>query len=406
MLEYSYFLFLQLLSKLGKFFIEILPSFLLSSFDYGNFAYYYSLIIILSSLSVMGLHISLLRLVPEKKYKNLFFIVGDIQLVAFFLLLFILLFIVNDFNFYVYILILIFSISILQAYSTFFRTSHQIKKWFLYRETLFPLLVLVVLFLFYLFNIKLSLYTLFFILSLLSVISVILLFIHLYKFFKVKLFSIRNPFSKETIEVLKISIPMFFTGFTYLLLSRLDVLMLNYYINKEELGGYNIISRIAFQVLILWQVVSAYYMPKIAKKFVENNETQIILLHKKYLLLSIISTFFISIILVCGINFFPIHDYILIWNDKLKITMYIILIGQFISVFFSGYGYFILYIHKEKLAYLNSIFMLIIAIITNLIFIPLYGINGAALATALTIFFTKILEISEIYYYKKTIYLR
>lgn len=402
MLEYINFIILQIVSKIGKFFIEIIPSFLLPSQEYGEFSYLYSLIIVLSSLGVLGLHTSLLRLVNEK-YQNLFSIVINIQIISFFILFITsILFVKNN---YLFIFIFItFGFSLLQTFSTFFRATQQIKKWFFYREVIVFSIMTLILSVFYFLEIELNIKYLLFILLAVVMISVLLMFIHLNKFFK---FKIENLFSlkKETIEILKISIPMFFTGFTYLLLSRLDVIMLNSYISEDLLGNYNIIARVSFQVLFFWQVVSAYFMPKIAKFFANNDLYNIKKYHKRYLFLSIVLTLFLSLFLSLFINFVDMKNYIHNWNSNLEQTMYLILIGQFVSVVFSSYGYFILYIHKEKLAYINSIFMLIFAVTFNLIFIPLYGIKGAAFANICSVLLFNLIELFEIYYYKKTLYL-
>jgi len=62
------------------------------------------------------------------------------------------------------------------------------------------------------------------------------------------------------------------------------------------------------------------------------------------------------------------------------------------------YGYILLYIHKQKIEYINNIVILFIGIGLNYVFIPEYGVIGAALASAIAILIGNLLEFVEVRY--------
>jgi O-antigen/teichoic acid export membrane protein len=414
MYEYLNFFLLQLISKVGKLIFEIAPVLMMSAAAYGNYVYLLSIGIITIGLATFGMPISLLRLVPEWKKntpgRNISFAVWDVYILSFLTVSIILyLFLIDTYTPTVVgiFIFFIFLYGTINIFPNIYRALMQIKKWFFYQEVLLPLIsagIVIVLLINYYKTEVITLQHMVITMAVSSLIATAFMYKSLKRFYG-KFIKIRWPLNKNSLDVLKVSAPLMFTSFSYLLLSRIDIVMLEKYIQSDILGVYNILARVSFQALFVWQIISAYYMPKISNAFLDKDINIIKILHRQYLILSLISTILISLIFIAFVNFNDMKEYTNLWSSDLLISIYILLIAQIFSVIFSGYGYILLYIHKEKFAYVNSVVMIVIAVVANILLIPEYGVVGASLATLFAIVFVKLLELMEVLILKKTVYL-
>ena len=166
--------------------------------------------------------------------------------------------------------------------------------------------------------------------------------------------------------------------------TKVDILMIGFFLSDKYVGIYSFASLFIEGYVLLIKVIKDNYNPVFSNYLKLPNRSKLKSFFRKvkyqtYFISSIIS---ISLIVV----YYPFMKIILV-NDKYLdsfIPFLILLIGINLS---SGYISFHEIFAMAKMPGLNTLFMLIfvmINVILNLIMIPNWGINGAAIATALS----------------------
>jgi O-antigen/teichoic acid export membrane protein len=203
------------------------------------------------------------------------------------------------------------------------------------------------------------------------------------------------------------SLPVLFTGLTYLIISRIDIIMLDRYVSLELVGEYNIIARVTLQVLFFNQVIISYYYPRLSKMFSQRRTiAEISAYNRKFLLLSFISVLTVSILLYIGVKRFNLFDILNIKHQAIFFNVFLILIvTQVIYSAICFYGNILIYIHRQKIEYFNNILVLSLAIILNMLLIPSYGVVGASIATSISLLIGNFLQMMQVKYYTGSIFI-
>jgi len=407
MIELIQIAFISILAKILKFVFEIGTNFFVDKETYGSFALLLSYLFIYTKIASFGLQNILIREFPKYKSYNfksflLFNAVSIVILVA--IVTYIVL------NFFIPLPIEIFIIGISTAlvilYSTYLRSIGKIKLWIYFQDInryVFYLIGLTLLFLVCCHDISIDV-----ILNLLAfstLFSLILLLIVLKYKYNILLIS---KISLQKIQYLyQHSFPILFTGLTYLIISRVDIIMLANYVDIKIVGEYNIVSRITLQVLFFNQVVISYYYPKLSKMFAQKTDFMTISKYNlKFVLISFFSTVLMVFILFILINYYNFFDILGIKHqNKLYIVFIILAFTQIIYSAISFYGNILIYIHKQKIEYLNNVVILFIAIGLNILLIPNYGVVGAAIGTSIALIIGNIMQMIEVKLYTKTCFI-
>ena len=167
----------------------------------------------------------------------------------------------------------------------------------------------------------------------------------------------------------------------FILYTRIDQLMIKSFLNNFELGIYSANVKIYDAVIMIGFTISLSLLPYITKT--RNNDKVIKKIYKYfyYLLLP-------GVILL--VLFSDLVILILFGSSFVTgfISMKILLISSFFAVFTSLNNKILISCNLEKTILTRSIFALIINIILNIILIPKYGINGAAISTLVVTIFT------------------
>jgi O-antigen/teichoic acid export membrane protein len=115
---------------------------------------------------------------------------------------------------------------------------------------------------------------------------------------------------------------------------------------------------------------------------------------------------FTTTLLYIAVVNFNLFDILNIEHKEELFRVFMILATtQIIYSAISFYGNILIYIHKQKMEYFNNALVLSLAIITNLIFIPQYGVVGAAIATSISLLLGNILQMIQVKYFTKTLFL-
>lgn len=161
-----------------------------------------------------------------------------------------------------------------------------------------------------------------------------------------------------------------------------DKVFLKYYSDYNELGYYQVSMTLANMVIILQQAFSTFWVPTVFRWKAENVENM------KYEFVQQIvsffaSSFFIGILLFR--NFLPI-----LLSEKYESTKYILpflLFYPVMSILIITTSSGIDFARKTKYTFYYMIEVSILNFVLNLIFVPILGAKGAAIATGLSYVF-------------------
>ena len=268
-------------------------------------------------------------------------------------------------------------------------------------EILIRVLQTIILILFYFSYIDFEIFMLLFVLNYAITSSVLLLFIFIKKYFK---FNFQDKISKsEKIEVIKFGFANTLTGFAGNLTNRIDLLMIGsiigaigistqdfnkglYYITIYSIASY-MAALIEMPARALANIASTF----VSKAWKENDITTISSLYKK----SSTNQLIIGLLIFIGV-WASIDNLLIITGKDYSEGKYVFLFLGLAKLFnvAAGINGKIIMLSKHYIVITYLTFSLaIITFISNLYFIPLFeelpgrnGIEGAAIATALSIF--------------------
>jgi O-antigen/teichoic acid export membrane protein len=174
-----------------------------------------------------------------------------------------------------------------------------------------------------------------------------------------------------------------------MILTNIDVLMIGFILDKELSGIYGIATRISVIIAFGLFAINTVIAPKISRLFAENKikDLKLLLFRTSRFNLFISSLFLLIIILFHNelLNIFGIE------YARGGVALTILCIGQFINVATGSVGVLMIMTGLEAIVTKIILFSILLNIILNLILILYLGINGAAIATAITIVFSNIM---------------
>ena len=229
------------------------------------------------------------------------------------------------------------------------------------------------------------------------------------KYFTPKVFGKNNLEKKDKKGVLNeffsYSWPLLFSLGIAEIFYWADTFLIGYFKSSSEVGFYNAAIPIALLMMIVPELFLKLLLPLISKDFSKGNIEVVKQTSQQVgkwifilnLPIFIIMYFFPGVI----INILFGSEYLVAYKS-LKILVF----GSFI--------YSLVWIHisllamagKSRLILVNLVLASILNIILNILLIPSYGINGAALATTISRIILSALLFIEVYYYLKIIPLR
>lgn len=178
--------------------------------------------------------------------------------------------------------------------------------------------------------------------------------------------------------------------------TKVDVLMLGVFVSPEKVGIYSIISMISDLFLNISTAIRTFINPDITLNFISNREK-----FKNFIMQKIKLSYQILLpIIVCIIlSFYVVTNFIpkyYIYKEGfialVSLCLFLALVSGFIPLMLT-FGQ----IGKPNLQSLNFLVLFLANVILNYLLIPLYGIEGASIATGLsyliyTLFFRTLLH--------------
>lgn len=392
----------------GLMFVKILAYFYnlvlarLGPEQYGLFNLGLSITAMVASISVLGLHTGVLRYVSfykgkldEQRIKGT--IVSALQIslptsIIFFCILFLIspLVSINIFHNPKLIPILrLFSITIpflvlLDIFLPIFAAFQKIK-YRIYKDLFQQICLLSLTFIFICLGYKIKAVVLVYILSVFCafVLSAYFLEKRVFPIFKTK---VKSIYTRK--ELFSYSWPLLFNEILYLILTYTDIFMIGYFLTTSSVGIYNIAIIITSLLQILPQSLLALFSPVITERYAQEKDIK-----KTYKTVS--KWVFCANLPICLIIVLFSRRIILMFFGERYILgalpLSILTIAYLFSFLFSTSTYVLHLIKKTKLISSITLIAAISNIILNWILIPLYGITGAAVATAICLIISPIL---------------
>lgn len=217
-----------------------------------------------------------------------------------------------------------------------------------------------------------------------------LLFMKLYAV-RLKFPSLLFSFPKNTPSILKYSLMIIVAGSVSLVLLDIDKVMIGKYLPIENVAYYNVAIFIAMVIVVPARAMHQITYPLTAQLINSKKWGELKILYQKSSLTLFIISGWIFLLIVLNIK----QLYFIIPSSYSSGLFVVLLIS--ISKLLDnllGINNAILYNSDYyKWTVVLGVFLALLTIILNLVLIPLYGINGAAIATVISLFFYSLSKI-------------
>lgn len=184
-------------------------------------------------------------------------------------------------------------------------------------------------------------------------------------------------------SILILSTPMFLTSSMHIIMSQTDIVMLGMMSDIKEIGIYSITLKLAVLTSFILGTVNTMAAPKFSELYYSGQMEALKRVAKKSTKLMFYTT--LPIVLI----FILFGKYLLsIFGDEFiegYIALIILVAGQSVNALVGSVGYFMNMTGHQKELNIIVVSSAIVNIILNYILIPLYGIIGAAVATAISL---------------------
>lgn len=181
----------------------------------------------------------------------------------------------------------------------------------------------------------------------------------------------------------------FFLSAIEIINSRADILMLGILSDSMSVGIYGIAARLVDFIPFVLMVINPVLAPVISKLYYSNSTRKLEVLYRK----SARITFFMALPVFVLLAVFGKEILSLFGSDFLPGYYVLIILGtsQLFNAFTGSVGNMLLMTGFEKETLISYGASVVLNILLNLWLIPIYGIYGAALATAFSLFLSNLL---------------
>jgi O-antigen/teichoic acid export membrane protein len=217
--------------------------------------------------------------------------------------------------------------------------------------------------------------------------SVLMLFLTFY-FLKKTLNKKKSELSQDNTQTLRIkqilntSFPMLLTSAMGLVLTQTDIIMLGMFTTVEAVGGYAVVVKLASLTTFVLSSINVVIAPRFSETYHSNDMQALKSTVQKSAKLIFYSTLPIVLVL------FIFGKFALgLFGDEFVLgyfAMCILLVGRLINIVSGSVGYLMNMTGYQKEYNYIMIISAVINIVLNYFLIPIYGIEGAAMASAIS----------------------
>ncbi|HLV39208.1 lipopolysaccharide biosynthesis protein [Xanthomarina sp.] len=218
---------------------------------------------------------------------------------------------------------------------------------------------------------------------------------------KLYAFSLRFPKLKferipNLISILKYTSLIIIAGSVANVILEIDKFMINRYEAIENVAYYGVAIYIATVIGVPYRSMYQIVNPLTAKLLNEKNKVDLKILYQKSSLTLFIISGFIFLIIILNIN----ELYKLINENYVDglIVVFIIGLTKLLDSLLGNNNAILFNSDYYRMVLILGVFLAVLTVVLNMVFIPLYGINGAAFATFIAILIYNISKIVFVYY--------
>ena len=196
-------------------------------------------------------------------------------------------------------------------------------------------------------------------------------------------------------ELFKFGLYVFAGGLSIMIVTRLDMLMIGYLLDLEQVAFYTLAFYIGNAIAIPGRSVISISVPLISKAWENQDINEIDKIYSK----SAINQLIVSGLLFLVV-WLSIDEVLSLLPEKFsygKWVVFYIGLAQLVNMSCGVNGAIIVNSKYFKYDLYTNLILLIITVILNFILIPIFGINGAAMATAFSIVFFNLIRLIIIY---------
>ena len=196
-------------------------------------------------------------------------------------------------------------------------------------------------------------------------------------------------------ELFRFGLYVFAGGLSIMIVTRLDMLMIGYLLDLEQVAFYTLAFYIGNAIAIPGRSVISISVPLISKAWENQDIKEIEMIYSK----SAINQLIVSglLFLVVWLN---IDEVLSLLPEKFsygKWVVFYIGLAQLVNMSCGVNGAIIVNSKYYKYDLYTNLFLLAITVLLNFLLIPIFGINGAAMATAFSIVFFNLIRLVIIY---------
>lgn len=175
-----------------------------------------------------------------------------------------------------------------------------------------------------------------------------------------------------------------------------DILMVGYFLPAEEVGIYRVTVQVAMLVAVFFVAFNSIFSPIISNLYYRKKKENLQSVFKTVTRWGFYLGFLVFLIIIVS----PNEILKIFGTDFLsgRNSLMVLSVGQLVNVGVGGVGFMLMMTGREKLESLNTLGVLILNIILNLLLIPRLGILGAAIATTASISTISVIRVIEIYF--------
>jgi len=402
----GYVLLSIIIFALLNFIFDFVAARFLGAAIYGKFVYIYSFLVFLSYFVLLGINNGLVYYIPKFIHNNesnkLFNIINFYVFIITILSIFISLILIiksswitknilNNINLSSILKIsspLIILIVITCFYQSVLKGLEEIFLYAFTRNFFEPLIRVIFIIIFIILGFKVLGLIFSYILSFLLCLILIL-----YKLIKKnKIFSYFGKiYSKDTIDILKYSFPLLFSGLLFILMTKVDVFMIGFFLEEKWVGIYNIAIRLGTFSAIVYLAIKIVFKPVISRLYHKNKNKELENLNKT-LSKWIFGSNFIVFLIVLIFN----KEIMKIFGNEFLLGSFALILitcSQTIKSSVGASGLIIIMTGYSVFDFYINLIAVLVNIVLNILFIPRLGINGAAIAFLVSLLLNNVLKV-------------
>ena len=195
-------------------------------------------------------------------------------------------------------------------------------------------------------------------------------------------------------EILTFSLPIFFGSFLIFIFTWIDTIMLGWMTTPEQVGIYNAAVPTSQLLYLFPSTLMAMFLPLLTMVYAQQDTNSFKTIYKT----AVRWTLIINLALFFPLLIFSKEFLTLLFGQTYAlaaIPLAILLVGRLLDFSLLSGTNVLMVIKKTKLVLFNSLVAASLNIILNLIFIPKWGIIGAALGTAIAVATLSLLVLFE-----------